>query len=251
MCSRAACSRFSVPLALTVKSVCGSRRRPVVRRLRGRVDDELDRAAVLGEQRVDAVGVADVELERAEAVDLGRELLGDVARSRPRGRRSARACRSRARSRRSRGSAKWRTRLGADQAAGAGDDGDAGVIAVRASVSRCRRSRRRCPRGWCAGRAGAASPCARTAPSSRTRSSGTSPGRGSAAEPDLELAPGELAAERGRLQQREAARPPPPTLYGGAAPSASGARAARSMRSERSSTCSRSRTCLPVPPKPM
>ena len=44
--------------------------------------------------------------------------------SRPRGRRSARACRSRSRPRRSPSSTKWRDGLRADQAAGAGDDGD-------------------------------------------------------------------------------------------------------------------------------
>ena len=43
-------------------------RRPVVRRLRGGVDDELEILSVLREDPVDALGVADVELDPAELV---------------------------------------------------------------------------------------------------------------------------------------------------------------------------------------
>ena len=42
------------------------RRRPVVRRLCGGVDDELERRRVLPKDPVDGVGVANVEVERAE-----------------------------------------------------------------------------------------------------------------------------------------------------------------------------------------
>ena len=45
-------------------------RRPVVRRLRGGVDDDRQVARVAGEEFHDAVGVADVELGVPEAVDL-------------------------------------------------------------------------------------------------------------------------------------------------------------------------------------
>ena len=80
-CSRAACSRLSVPFALTVKSVCGSRRRPVVRGLRRGVDDQLDVRGVLGEEPLDAVAVADVEVERRGSVSNSRrELLAHVPR---------------------------------------------------------------------------------------------------------------------------------------------------------------------------
>ena len=67
-CVRAASSRFSVPLALTVKSVWGSRGRPIVRRLRSGVDDEFDLLGVLGEHALDALGVADIEVEGCERV---------------------------------------------------------------------------------------------------------------------------------------------------------------------------------------
>ena len=49
-------------------------RRPVVRRLRGRVDDELELLGVLGEDAHDRVGVADVEVERGERVKALDEL---------------------------------------------------------------------------------------------------------------------------------------------------------------------------------
>ena len=52
--------------------------RPVVGRLGGGVDDQLDRLAVLGEDAVDAIGVADVEVDGAELRQLALEALGDV-----------------------------------------------------------------------------------------------------------------------------------------------------------------------------
>ena len=91
-------------------------RSPVVRRLRGGVDDQLERAACLGEHALDAVAVADVEVERTEraAVLLGQPLRGVRGRGR-RARRRSRACRSRSRSRRNRarpGGARTRNRSG-------------------------------------------------------------------------------------------------------------------------------------------
>ncbi len=49
---------------------------PVVRGLGGGVDDQLDFLAGLGEDAVDAVRVADVEVDRAEGVELPVEALG-------------------------------------------------------------------------------------------------------------------------------------------------------------------------------
>ena len=63
-----------MPLALTREVGLGVLRGPVVRRLRGGVHDQLDVAGVLGEDALDAVGVADVDLARAELV---REALGE------------------------------------------------------------------------------------------------------------------------------------------------------------------------------
>ena len=124
VCSRAACSRLSVPFALTVKSVCGSRRRPVVRGLRRGVDDQLDVLGVLGEQPLDALAVADVEVQRAERVELARELLAHVPRRRLRPKKLARMSLSSPMT--SRPSAlKWRTVSEPMRPPGAGDDGDA------------------------------------------------------------------------------------------------------------------------------
>ena len=63
---RVASSRLSVPLALTPKVGLRIGRRPVVRRLGSGVDHELERAAQSAKTPLDGVGVADVELERAE-----------------------------------------------------------------------------------------------------------------------------------------------------------------------------------------
>ena len=52
-------------------------RRPVVRRLRGGVHDDLDRGCVLGEQALHALGIPDVELVRAELGVGPPQLLGD------------------------------------------------------------------------------------------------------------------------------------------------------------------------------
>ena len=75
-------------------------RGPVVGGLGGGVDDELDRAAVLGEDPVDGVAVADVGALAAELGVRGEQPLGDV-RGRGLGAEEARpACRSRCRRRR-------------------------------------------------------------------------------------------------------------------------------------------------------
>ena len=54
------------PVGVDVEIRLGLSRRPIMRGLRGGVDDQLEAPGVLGEDPVDAVGVANVELERAE-----------------------------------------------------------------------------------------------------------------------------------------------------------------------------------------
>ena len=84
-CRRVASSRLSVPLALTVKSACGSEAAQSCEGWRGGVDHELDRAGRRANTRVDAVGVADVDLERAEGVAETRAAArGGVSRRRRR-----------------------------------------------------------------------------------------------------------------------------------------------------------------------
>ncbi len=62
----------------------GLGRRPVVGRLRRGVHDDLDLAAVLGEHALDPLRVADVDVDGAERVEAGGEPLGDGSRGRAR-----------------------------------------------------------------------------------------------------------------------------------------------------------------------
>ena len=112
-----------MPLALTVKSVCGSRRGPVVRRLRGGVDDQLEVAA-----RCARTGASTPSASRMSSSTSGTRR--ELARSEALGRAGGRglgpeevrahvvldADHVEARS------DEVRDGLGADQAAGAGDD---------------------------------------------------------------------------------------------------------------------------------
>ena len=120
-------------------------RGPVVRGLGGGVDDELDGPAVLGEEARDRVLVADVDLQRAEVGELAAQGLGDV-----RGR-SLRAEEAGAHVVLDPDDVvalgdQAAHRLGADEAAGSGDDRDrhAGLL-MRGSQGPGRRPRR-CPR---------------------------------------------------------------------------------------------------------
>jgi hypothetical protein len=56
----------------------GVARRPVVGWLGGGVDDQLDLLGGLGEDTLDPLGVADVEVDRAKRGELAVEALGDV-----------------------------------------------------------------------------------------------------------------------------------------------------------------------------
>ncbi len=64
-----------VDLEVDVRVRC----RPVVGRLRGRVDHQLDRVGVLGEHALDGIAIADVDRQRAKRVGVAREQrVGDA-----------------------------------------------------------------------------------------------------------------------------------------------------------------------------
>ncbi len=100
-CSRAASSRFSVPSALTPKSVCGSRAAQSCDGCAAVWMTSSIRAVPANRPSI-AVGVADVESTRGERVELALQPRRHPGASRPRRRRSAPACRCRCRRRRSR-----------------------------------------------------------------------------------------------------------------------------------------------------
>ena len=103
-CLRAASSRFSVPLALTREVGLRVRRRPVVRGLRGGVDDQLEVAARAWRRARSTPSASRMSssIVRNSSGNRSCEAPRSCGASRPRGRRSARACRSRCRPRRSR-----------------------------------------------------------------------------------------------------------------------------------------------------
>ena len=138
----------------------GSRGRPVVRGLRGCVHDQLDLAAVAGEDAVDPVGVADIEVERGELGVYLEEAFGHRA-GRRRGAEELAAHVVLDPDDVVAGLDEVPHRFGADQPSGACDDrnGHRRVTpAWPARRARCPRPRRACPRARCAaGAAGASS----------------------------------------------------------------------------------------------
>ena len=160
-------------------------RGPVVRRLRGGVDDELDLAArARAKTPLDAVGVADVDVERAEARRASRQSRSVTVRGRGLRAEEARAHVVLEPDHVEARLDEVRDRLGADQPARAGDDRDWHARPSRAPRATARslssiqsKMSASTSRGR---RAAAASRCARTAARSRRGRCGTSPGRVSA-----------------------------------------------------------------------
>ena len=74
-CSRVASQKVERAVGVDGEVGVRVRGRPVVRGLRGGVDDQLDRAPVAREERVDPLAVADVHLLPAEVLDLGGETV--------------------------------------------------------------------------------------------------------------------------------------------------------------------------------
>ena len=77
---RVASSRFRVPVALTEKSVWGSRAAQSCEGWAAAWTTSSRSRGVAGEDRLDAVLVADVEVARLEALELADQPLADVAR---------------------------------------------------------------------------------------------------------------------------------------------------------------------------